>query len=61
MWTNLCDVTELADCRMYRSAGAFWNGLVTNAGEALAAPRLILPMTVILLAGQILPVFVLVA
>ena len=54
--TDLSDATDLAVCRMYRSAGAVWNGLAKNAGEALAAPRLILPMTLLLLAGQVLPV-----
>jgi glycosyltransferase involved in cell wall biosynthesis len=59
--TDLCDATDLAVCRMYRSAGEVWNGLAKNAGEALAAPRLIVPMTVLLLAGQVLPVLLLAA
>src|SRR5262249_60413807 len=59
--TDICDATDLAACRMYRDAGAVWNGLAKNAGEALAAPRLILPMTVILLAGQVLPIGLVVA
>ena len=36
--TDLFDATELADCRMYHSAGALWNGLAKNAGEALGSP-----------------------
>ena len=36
--TDVFDATELAVCRMYRSAGEVWNGLAKNAGEGLAAP-----------------------
>ena len=50
--TDLFDATDLAVCRMYRTAGAVWIGLAKNAGEGLAAPRLIVPMTVILLAAR---------
>ena len=46
---------RLAVCRMYRSAGEVWNGLAKNASEGLAAPRLIVPMTVILLGGHVFP------
>lgn len=53
--TDVCDATELAVCRMYRTPGAVWNGLAKNAGEALASPRLIVPMTIVLLVGQVLP------
>jgi hypothetical protein len=53
--TDLFDATDVAECRMYRSAGDVWSGLAKNAGEALAAPRLIVPMTLILLLGQVLP------
>jgi hypothetical protein len=59
--TDICDATDLAACRMYRDPVAVWNGLAKNAGEALAAPRLILPMTAILLAGQVLPIGLVVA
>jgi hypothetical protein len=53
--TDLFDATELASCRMYRSARGLWFGLAKNAGEALAAPAMILPMTTLLLLGQVLP------
>jgi hypothetical protein len=53
--TDLFDATDLATCRMYRSAGEVWFGLAKNAGEALAAPQMILPMTFVLLGGQVLP------
>ena len=39
--TDVCDATDLAVCRMYRSAGAVWNGLAKNAREGLGAPGLI--------------------
>ena len=58
--TDLCDLTEIATCRMYRTAGDVWRGLAKNATEGLASPGLILPATAILLGGQVLP-FVLLA
>jgi hypothetical protein len=59
--TDVCDAADLAACRMYHDSASVWNGLAKNAGEALAAPRLILPMTIILLAGQVLPIGLVVA
>jgi glycosyltransferase involved in cell wall biosynthesis len=53
--TDLFDATDVATCRMYRSSREVWNGLAKNATEGLAAPRLILPATVLLLTGQVLP------
>jgi hypothetical protein len=57
--TDLLDATELASCRMYRTAQEVWHGSAKNAGEALAAPRMIIPMTVFLLVGQVLPIILL--
>jgi hypothetical protein len=54
--TDLVDLTELAEVRMYESAGAVWMGLAKNATEGLGAPARIVPMTVLLLVGQVLPV-----
>jgi hypothetical protein len=54
--TDLCDATEVATCRMYRSPRDLWNGLAKNAGEALARPAMIVPATLVLLGGQVLPV-----
>jgi hypothetical protein len=54
--TDLCDATDIATCRMYRSAREVWHGLAKNATEGLAAPRLIVPATFLLLGGQVLPV-----
>jgi hypothetical protein len=53
--TDLCDVTDLAACRMYRSAGQVWSGLAKNAREGLAAPKLIVFSTLLLFCGQVLP------
>jgi hypothetical protein len=57
---DLFDATDVAHCRMYHSARDVWTGLAKNADEALAAPRLIVPMTIIMLGGQVLP-FLLIA
>ncbi|WP_165250013.1 glycosyltransferase family 2 protein [Paludisphaera soli] len=52
---DLFDATDVATCRMYRNAGEVWHGLAKNAGEALASPGLIVPMSIILLMGQVAP------
>jgi len=54
--TDLVDLTELAEVRMYESAGAVWMGLAKNATEGLGSPRRIVPVTFLLLVGQVLPV-----
>ena len=53
--TDIADLTSLAACRMYRSAGEVWRGLSKNATEGLAAPSRILPTTILLLGGQVAP------
>jgi hypothetical protein len=58
-WTDVCDATNLATCRMYRSAAGVWFGLAKNAREGMAATGQIGFWTVVLLCGQVLP-FVLV-
>lgn len=57
--TDLFDATEIATCRMYHSAGEVWEGLRKNAAEGLGSSRLILPATLLLTMGQLMP-FVLV-
>lgn len=59
--TDICDATPLADCRMYRGSGEVLPGLAKNATEGLARPGLILPATIILLGGQVLPMALLLA
>ena len=53
--TDLFDATDIARCRMYRSAGEVWAGLGKNAGEGLGAPATIVPASIVLLWGQVLP------
>lgn len=53
--TDIADLTKLAQCRMYTNARQVWQGLAKNATEGIATPVLILPITVLLFAGQILP------
>jgi hypothetical protein len=59
--SDLADITEVATCRMYHSAAEVWQGLAKNATEGLAAPARIVPVTVLLLAGQMLPLLILIA
>jgi hypothetical protein len=53
--TDLFDATEVASCRMYRGAGEVWRGLSKNATEGVAAPAAIVPFTLLLAGGQVLP------
>jgi hypothetical protein len=53
--TDLCDATVLASCRMYRNAAEVWFGLAKNATEGLASPGMIVPATLLLGIGQVLP------
>jgi hypothetical protein len=53
--TDLFDATDVAVCRMYHSAGEVWRGLAKNATEGLASPGKIVPVTALLLVGQVLP------
>jgi len=57
--TDLCDMTEIATCRMYRNAGEVWRGLAKNATTGLASSGMILPATALLLGGQVLPLLLL--
>ena len=53
--TDLIDVTSLASCRMYRHDADVWRGLSKNTHEGLGAPARILPFSILLIAGQVLP------
>lgn len=53
--TELVDATDLATCRMYRSAREVWEGFAKNATEGMASPTAIVPWTILLLGGQVLP------
>jgi hypothetical protein len=53
--TDLFDATDLATCRMYHTNAETWRGLGENATEGLGAPGTILPITALLVGGQVLP------
>jgi glycosyltransferase involved in cell wall biosynthesis len=56
--TDLADITELAQVRMYDSAAKVWLGLAKNATEGIAAPNRIVPITLVLLLGQVVPTLI---
>ncbi len=58
--TDLCDAAPFAVCRMYRGSRDVWRGFAKNATEGMAAATAILPWTLLLFGGQVLP-FLLVA
>ena len=53
--TDLLDLTDVARCRLYRSAGEVWRGFAKNAHEGMATPAAIGPWTVLLGVGHVLP------
>lgn len=53
--TDIFDATDIATCRMYRSASQVWNGLAKNAREGLGSPIGIWFWTAILLLGHVVP------
>ena len=57
--TDLFDGTDTFGCRMYHRATDVWNGFAKNAQEGLGSAQLILPATLILFGGQVLPFFLL--
>lgn len=58
--TDIFDATGIAACRMYERNADVWRGLSKNATEGIGSPATIVPFTILLAGGQILP-FVLVA
>jgi hypothetical protein len=58
--TRVYDLSRDAVCRMYRNAGEVWRGLAKNATEGMAAPGRIGVFTLLLGAGQVLPLPVMV-
>ena len=53
--TELFDAQELCSCRMYRGLRQVWDGFAKNAHEGLASPQSVLPMSVFLFFGQVVP------
>lgn len=57
--TDICDMTDVAECRMYHNAEEVFSGLLKNANEGIAAPIRIVVFTVLLLGGHVLPEIIL--
>ena len=55
--TDVVDGSDLAECRMYHNAGQVIRGVLKNATEAIASPRLILPFSILLLGSTLLPIW----
>ena len=58
--TDLFDAGDIARCRMYGTNREVVRGLGKNATEGIAAPGSILPFTLLLAGGQILPMILLI-
>jgi hypothetical protein len=54
--TDIFDATAIASCRMYATSRDVWRGLSKNATEGIGSPATILPFTILLGGGQVLPV-----
>jgi len=61
LMTDLCDATDEATCRMYRSAGQVWNGFAKNACEGMGGKVSIWLWTLLLAGGHVLPFALLIA
>ena len=53
--TDIFDAGDIASCRMYTRSLDVWQGLSKNATEGIGAPATILPFTILLAGGSILP------
>ena len=53
--TDIFDATDIARCRMYTSTKEVCNGVLKNATEGIANARLIVPFTILLIGGSVLP------
>lgn len=60
LMTDVVDGTDLAECRMYTTAGQVIRGVLKNAVEGVANPKLIIPFSVVLLGSTLLPLITLV-
>jgi glycosyltransferase involved in cell wall biosynthesis len=54
--TDVVDGSSIATCRMYHSAQEVIRGVLKNANEGIANARLIVPFTILLIGGSVLPV-----
>lgn len=53
--TDVLDLTDIVTCRMYEDAWDVWSGLSKNAVEGIAAPTRIVPFSILLFGGHVLP------
>ena len=53
--TDIFDASDIAICRMYETSSEVFSGLSKNATEGIGSPRTILPFTLLLAGGQVLP------
>jgi hypothetical protein len=53
--TDVFDAGDIVSCRMYPTSAATWQGLSKNATEGIGSPATILPFTLLLGGGQVLP------
>ncbi len=53
--TDLFDASDIARCRMYRSAEQVWRGFAKNATEGMATPVGVWVWSVLLAGGHVLP------
>ncbi|WP_442511433.1 glycosyltransferase family 2 protein [Novipirellula sp. SH528] len=56
MMTDVVDGTFLARCRMYRDGGEVIRGLLKNATEGIANPKVIGLFTVLIIGASVLPI-----
>lgn len=56
--TDIFDATEIASCRMYSTSRDVWRGLSKNATEGIGSPATLLPFTILLAGGSVLPIVV---
>lgn len=57
--TDIFDASDIASCRMYTRSIDVWRGLAKNATEGIGSPATILPFTILLAGGGIVPFVVL--
>lgn len=57
--TDVFDATDIATCRMYHSLHQVVRGLLKNAVEGIANAKLIVPFSILLVGGFVLPCAVL--
>ncbi|MEM6690805.1 MAG: glycosyltransferase [Planctomycetota bacterium] len=53
--TDVVDGSSIATCRMYQNAAQVLRGVLKNATEGIASPKTIIPFSVLLLGGSVLP------